>query len=470
MNKARIAFFADPHIRSNKIQSQTDFGAPSRWIPRQAQRALNSINPDLIFGLGDLTAGGSKKDWLGYQKWLQGIKAPVVDLLGNHDRDYTIFHKYNYAQEYFTLLNRTSATKVVKIGNLVFILISEEHNPEGSDNILTSTVPDKTFSFIEDILQKYEESHNIFVLNHTLPRGTTALSNDWSFNDIKAWKIISKKFFKLFEQYKVVAHLTGHAHIDYRYRAKLKDIGGVRHKRKVGKFINGFDYPTLPNTYFLNMACVDTAHGWLGSNFTLLRTLGKATSKAQRSPLRQFYIKLEEKGLPFFDLLYMSKIHYILGRPAVYYFDAAAGKNNVQVMTRWLGKNKDTEQYHLNLQQPIHLGKSKAKIIAADLSLQTKQNLHIVRDDWFTIPANEKGVGFFSQHLSKKRRINDAVVIAQNLKNYTVFWQGSHNKGQNWSGSWVKNPAKLGVVNAVKLKVYFTAGSGTARVKNILVK
>lgn len=470
MKKVRIAFFADLHIRNKKIQSQTDFGSPSKWIPRQALRALNDINPDCIFGLGDLTATGDEKDWQGYKKWLSRLNAPVFDLMGNHDRDYTVFQLNNYGEGYFTVLGRTAATKAVKIGNLVFILVSEEHNPEGSEQLLTSTVPVKTFSFIENILQKYSQNNNVFVLSHTLPRGTTALSNDWSFNDINEWNVISQKFFDLFEKYPVTAHMTGHTHIDYRYRAKLKDIGGKKYKRKVGKFINGADYKNLPDTYFLNMACVDTAHGWIGSNFALLRKLGKTTAKAKKSPFRWLYIQLEEVGLPIFDILYTSKIHYILGRPAVYYFDVLPGEKSLTIHTRWLGKNKDTEKYPISLNSQINLDQPKPKIISSDLSLRKKHNLIITRDMWFSIPADQSGRGEFSQYFPKKRKLTAIEIKAKSLEKYICLWQGSTDGGKTWSKKWHKNPQDLGEINAVKIKIDFTAASSPAEIKNILVK
>lgn len=469
MKKIRVAFFADLHIHGNKIQSQTDLGGPSKWIPRKAQRTLNEISPDYIFGLGDLTATGHRKDWLGYKKWLQGVEAPIFDLMGNHDRDYTVFHNLDYGKGYFDVLGRVSATKAVKIGNLVFILTSEEHDPEGNRKLLTSTVPLRTFTFIESVIEKYSKNNNIFVLSHTLLRGTTALSNDWSFNDIQEWKIISKRFFKLFNRYPIIAHLTGHTHIGYRYRAQLKDIDGKKYKKKVGKFINGRDYERLPDVYFLNMPCLDTAHGWFGSNFPFLRTLETKTAKARHSPLRCLYVKLEEKGPRIFDLIYKSKVNNIIGRPAVYYFDIVPGTKKVKIVTRWIGKNKDMEEYDVCLELPAKVSTPEAEIIAFDLSIRSKDNLQITRDNWFEIPAGEKGEGVFSKGFTGMTEIKGVEVEARNLKNYSVLWQGSRDKGVTWTEEWVGDPSALGKVNAVKVKIKFTAGGSDAEIKDIAV-
>ncbi len=469
VKKTRVAFFADLHIRDNKLQSQTDFGAPSRWLPRQAINVLNNINPDYIFGLGDLTAIGSKQDWKGYKKWLSKLKAPVFDIFGNHDRNYTVFQMHN-GKEYFTLLGRVADTKAVKIGNLIFILVSEEHNPEGNGKLLTSTVPLKRFEFIEGVLKKYAKNNNIFVLSHSLLRGTTALSNDWVFNDIKEWKVISERFFKLFEKHPVVAHLTGHTHMDYRHRARFKNIAGKKYWKRVGKFINGADSSDLPNVYFLNMPCVDTAHGWFGSNFAFLHTLGKTTYKAKLSLFKKIHIMLEEKGPPIFDYFYKLKVNDIIGRPAVYYFDIIPGKKEVEIITRWLKKDKDVEKYPVKLNKPVKLGNAEAKIIASDLSLRTKKNLHVERDNWFNVPAGQAGYGEFSKSFSKPVKIGGIKIKVKNLKRYSVQYKGSKNKGKTWDKIWYKNPAQLGKVNAVKLKMIFYSSSKPAQVQDITVE
>ncbi len=467
MDKVRIAFFSDLHIRDNKIQSQTDFGSPSRWIPKKAQEALNDINPDYIFGLGDLTASGHKKDWLGYKKWMKGVETPIFDLMGNHDRDYTVFHRYNYGEEYFSVLGRVAGTKAVKIGNLIFILISEEHDPEGNKNILTSTIPLKRFAFIKKLLQRYAKNNNVFILSHTLLRGTTALSNDWSFNDIKDWAIISKRFFKIFEEFPVIAHLTGHTHLDYRYQARMEDVEQKRYSQKIGKFVDGRKYNHLPDIYFLNIPCIDTDHGWVGSNFALLRKLGGKVTKAPRSPLRRLYIKLEEKGPPVFDILHKSKVSNILGRPAVYYFDIFPGGESVRMITRWAGANKDVESYNVQLKNPIKLFSKKAEVIAFDLSLRSKKNLKITRDDWFEVPPRATGQGVFSKKFLKPKKIKDVEVVAKNLKSYSASWQKKDEAG--WT-EWFKNPLKLGRVESFKLKINFNAGHAASKIKNILIK
>jgi len=465
-----VAFFADLHIRRNKLQSQTDLGAPSRVVPRKARVALNDIEPDIVFGLGDLTAESDPEDWLGYRRWVESINAPVFDLLGNHDRDYTIFNLHNYAREYFDVVGRVSGTKALAIGNTIFVLISEEHNPEGAANRLTSTVPLKRFAFLEKILKQHSDSANIFVLSHTLLRGTTALSDHWGFNDTRAWTRVTERYFELFQRYPVVAHLTGHTHLDYRYRARVTDLDGNRRNGKVGKFVDGSEWVELPDTYFLNMPCVDTAHGWFGSNFAVLRELGKSTARARKSPFRKMFMMVEEKGPPIFDLVYRSAINNVLGRAAVYYMDLIPGQDHVTVKTRWLRKNRDMEDHRVNLHVPARLNGGEVRFLASDLSIRTKHNLEIVRDEWFVVPAGKQGAGVFSQRFPESVAIEGLDVESNALEEYTVRWMGSRDGGETWNGEWHQHPSDLGRVDAVKLRIEFKASHQPAAVRDIRVR
>ena len=469
MKPIRIAFFADLHIRGDKLEAQTDFGAPSKVVPRKARQALNDLEPDYVFGLGDLTAESSPEDWRGYEKWLEGIDAPVFDVFGNHDRDYTVFTTHNYGEEYFTVLDRVADTKALRVGNTIFVLISEEHNPEGGLTRLTSTVPKKRFRFLENILEEYAHDHNVFVLSHTLLRGTTALSTDWDFNDIGAWKIITTRFFRLFEAYPVVAHLTGHTHIDYRYRSRARNLDGSRRNGKVGKFLDGRTCENLPDTTFLNMPCVDTAHGWIGSNFALLRELGKSTARARKSPFRKLYMQVEEKGPPFFDILYRSRVNNVLGRAAIYYVDLVPGQDQVTVTTRWLRKGRDVEEYPLRLHRPVEPADEGMTLLASDLSVRTKENLLIPRDDWFLLPANERGSAAFSQRFPEPVSIEGLEIEATNLADASVRWKGSQDGGQTWDEDWQTDPQELGRVDAVLLEMELRAGDEPASIADIAV-
>lgn len=467
----RIAFFSDIHIRGNCICSETDFGAPSKWIAEKTKESLNEINPDYIFGLGDLTASGRKEDWKGYKKWTGELNAPVFDIFGNHDRDHTIFssQETDYGKEYFTILGRVSDTKVVKIGNLVFILVSEEHNPECSKDHLTSTIPEKRIKFLESVLKEYTPENNVFVLNHCLPWGTTAFSNSWAFNGQSYWKVVSKKLLKLFMKYPLVAHITGHTHMDYRYKEVLKGTKDQLNRGKVGKFIDGRKYKDLPDVYFLNMPAADAAHGWVGSSLPSLQQFGKKVSSSYNSPLVKLYESLEEKGPGFFDFFYSSGLGNIWGRSAIYYFDIEPEERSVNIKTRWLAKESDVEKYNVKLKIPFKISSTKATIAETDLSLRSKKNLVIVRDDWFKIPARKTGWAEFSQAFSNPRIVKGIKIDSENLEKFLVKWKIKKKENSNWTKDWQKDPQEFGSVRAACFRVKFQAGSKSARVKNLYV-
>ena len=429
------------------------------------------MEPDVVFGLGDLTAESAHEDWLGYRRWLEGVQASVFDLLGNHDRDYTVFTRHHYAKEYFTVPGRVSGTKAVGIVNTIFVLVSEEHNPKGSANRLTSTVPAKRFRFLEEVLQAYGQDHNVFIVSHTLLRGTTALSNDWGFNDTRSWTTSTKQFFRVFDRYPVVADLTGHTHIDYRYRSRVRNIDGSKRGEKIGKFVDGRLYDALPDVYFLNMPCVDTAHGWFGSNSAVLRELGKTTARARRSPVRKMFMKVEEKGLPFFDILYRSPINNILGRAAIYYTDLVPGQHQATVTTRWLRPNRDVQRYPIDLRRPVEVGRGEERYLTSDLSLRTKRNLVIQRDAWFLVPIGERGRGAFSQRFPDPVAIVGLKSDAAGLADHAARWKGSRDGGRTWDGSWRDDPQALGDVDVVLLEIHFQAeANASAPVRDIRVK
>lgn len=278
-NEVRFAIFADSHITNANEEAQTDLGAPSEEISFDAKYALNHINADYIFGLGDLTAHSQNEEWVGYDNWIRDLNAPVFDLLGNHDKDH---HPGvgTYGTGYYTEVGRVSGTKVLKLGNNVFILVSEEHNPEGDGNNLASTIPDKRFNFVEKYLKKYSSSNNIFIMSHVQMSGTTAYSKSWFLGDNPHWKHVTQTYMNLFKKYDVDAHLSGHIHSDYRWVDTPTDQELTIGVEQVGKFVSGEKinkterkYPPykLPETYFLNMPVVGYAHGYIGSRLGILQ-------------------------------------------------------------------------------------------------------------------------------------------------------------------------------------------------------
>jgi len=471
VKRIRIAFFADLHIQGNKIQSQTDIGAPTKIIPQKTQQALNKLKPDFIFGLGDQTTYGAKKDWLGYKKWLKGVNAPVFEVLGNHDRDYTILTCQNTGKDYFQVLKKTSDTTVYKIGNFIFILVSEEHNPESGKHDFTSTIPEKSFQFIQNILKKYSKNNNIFILNHTPILGTTALSDEWVFNDLKHWKKISKKYLALFKKYQVLAHLTGHIHIDYRFKNSPININGKQVSKKIGKFINGKNFSYLPSTYFLNMPCVDVAHGWAGDLIPkwVLRIFARNSFKSWGTFFAKFYFKNERFGPPLWDWFSKTKFRKKLKSSAIYYLDIYPNKKELKIITHRINDFKDVETYPLQLKYKSKLSSKNLKLLSSDLSLIHKKNLTIGKHNWFKVKKGKTGFGEFSKSFTKPTRIKGVKVIGKNLGKYQIKYQASKDNGKTWNKTWIKDPQKLGKINAIKLKIKFYSSSSCVQIKDIKI-
>lgn len=528
----RIAFFADIHIQGlskegrapaslmhgerARFCAQTDFGAPSQVIPSLAKQALNQLNPDFIFALGDLTALGSTNDWRAYQHWLQQLHAPVFAVLGNHDRNYCQLCLENKGQGYFQVLGEVADSKALRLGNLIFLLVSEEHNPEGSEEAFTSTIPDKRFAFIERILRTYSHDHNIFILSHTPIAGTTYLSDEWLCNEPKHWHRISQKYLSLMRRYPVAAHLSGHTHIDYRQQGLVQALGAVVEAQQSASqtnasqapagskrypatiFVNGHQRPDLPPTYFLNMPCVDTAHGWLSGRSTFLRRASSKSYLNWHSLFRKLYFKLETRGPPLWDWLLKSPLKSLLGRSAVYAADVQQGSQHLTIFTRWLEKNRDDRHYQIKLPHPVQLkqrGQAAAKqkrlrqntqsrykqsggpasgsnlcpqLLASDLSLRDHHNIEITPHDWFKVAAGQQAIVHLSQQFTQPVDVNDVKIKAIGLADYQLWVKGSYNQGLTWSPTWCSNYRVLKQVDAVQLKLQLQAQPRqAARVQDI---
>lgn len=479
-NKVRLAFFADSHIITAHEGTETDVGGPAYDIPRDTVYTLNKCNPDYTFGLGDLTAHTTEKEWVGYDNWVDKIDSEVFDVLGNHDKD----HLYGVGSSgtgYFTKVGRVSGTKVLKIGNNIFILVSEEHDKEGDGDLLMSTIPEKRFEFIEEQLKKYSENYNIFIMNHTPITYTTAFSTTWFYGRNPNWEHISKKFKNLLREHEnsIVAHLSGHIHTDYRMRDDPSDQDLTEGAENVGKFVNGtkidktkrkYKPKSLPHVYFLNMPVVDIYHNWGAARFafvaTIINELNLSPATHKKTPAEQKQrIKEGISGPPIMDKLHTSKNSYFTGRGAIYYFNfnMKSGRSEVNLITRWIAGNRDVENYTMKLSNPINLGDEEMHFVASDLSLRKRDNdLEIQLDNWFKIKKGRQGFGEFSKAFYQENKIVTGLSIDNyNLKNYSAKWKGSDDYGKTWDSSRHQNPENMGEINAVKISIQFDAKETT---------
>lgn|GEM_PF-1088579 len=478
-NDLRIAFFADPHIADEDMGTETDIGGPAYDIPKLTQDTINKINADYTFGLGDLTAHTRENEWIGYKKWIDNLNNPVYDLLGNHDKDH-IYGVGSCGTEYFTEVGRVSGSKVLKKGNNVFILISEEHSPERDGTHLQSTIPQKRFEFLENQLEKYSGSNNIFVMSHTQitgeNQGTVAFSETWYYGSNPNWKHISKKYKNILENYEnsVVAHLSGHMHTDYRMRddPSLFDQDLKIGAENVGKFVDGtkidkaerkYQPYKIPRNYFLNMPIVDIHHNWaiarvgffapIVNKFKYSRPAPKTDPKVSREGIRQ-----NLKNPPILDYLHTPKNSYFTGRGAIYYFDMKEGENEVEIKTRWISGNRDVESYEMRLTHPLELGEENMHFVASDLSLMKKnENLRVQRDNWFKIKKDSQGIGYFSKgYYQENKTISGLTIENYDLENYSVKWKKVTTQGKSLT-EWHENPENLGEINGIKIKIQFDA-------------
>ena len=460
---SRLAFFSDIHIQNSNGEVQTDFGSPSSEIPKNTKVALETLNPDFIFNPGDATSHAEIDEWKGYKKWIDGFEAPVFDVFGNHDREH--HPGDNYGTGYFTELNRTSGTKVLKLGNNVFILVSEEHNPEFDNNNLASTIPKKRFEFIEKYLKKYSKSNNVFIINHTPLSGTTAFSRTWYYGLNKNWIHLTNKFFTLLENYDVAAHISGHIHTDYRWRDEPGDSDGTIGVENLDKFVSGMKITNssrlyapyrLPETYFLNMPAADFAHGWGARFYFMAFPKGNPTTKTSGEEGSSFR-KYEELGPSIFDIFHNPRTSGLLGRGAVYYADFTENQERIDIITRWASGNMDVENFGVKLEHPIELGDENIHFIASDLSLRKKENLVITRDNWFKIKSGTRGVGVFSKRFGENEQFEENRVKIENynLKSYSVEWWGKQKIIENWKK--FEAFENIEEIKAVKIKINFEA-------------
>lgn len=463
----RIAFFSDLHIYDDIIASQTDLGGASRLIPERLKEELNGIQPDLIFNLGDSTSIGATKEWLNYNQWRSEVKAPIYEVFGNHDRNYNVFCSDNVGEEFFTVLGWASDTKALKFGNNIFILISEEYSPAGSKDMFTATIPDKRLGFVESVLRKYASGNNIWILSHTPISGTTVLSTRWMCNNPKIWWQISSRYLELYQKYDVVAHFTGHTHIDYRLRLKVKGGDGKFSQERRGILLNGKGYKDLPDTYFLNLPCIAIAHGWLSGRFPFLIRLDDSYKHWKENKLRRAQLSyLDSKGLNLVDWIIKSRWDRKLGRSAIYYMDLEEGMSTCDLITRDIVLKEDVSKYQLKLNMKNAKVDSKAEIVESDLSMQYRDKLIIDHQFWFKVEGNSTGVGIFTKRFASPTEIKGVKILSdnENILGSKVLYNSCDEEKSNW----ISDPAELGKRRKIKLKVRFVNNSSkSVRVKDL---
>jgi 3',5'-cyclic AMP phosphodiesterase CpdA len=98
----RIAFIADLH-----------FGSVLPLLAEQLTFDLGRIQPDLIIVAGDLTMRSTRSEFADAKLWLEGLKAPLLVLPGNHDLPvWSLFERFTNP---FARYSRASGSKLMPV-------------------------------------------------------------------------------------------------------------------------------------------------------------------------------------------------------------------------------------------------------------------------------------------------------------------------------------------------------------------
>jgi len=392
-------------------------------IALQAWQAMMEIKPDLIFDAGDLTADGEDEEFLVYRDWMLAMPAPVYPVMGNHDRQHDWFKPYG--RGFHTILGQGSATRTLKVGNLVFILISQDHIQlgHGADKEGIDPISSQKQEWIRGQLKQYAGSeNNIFLIMHYPLNNTTAFSDRWWRTDHPAWKRTSNELKELLTEYQsdVVAVFSGHVHMQWDWKdtpddrwdrkGEVENVGFFVDGRKINSEEREYGPHQLPEVHFLNLQALDWPHG----------------------PARE---------------------------PTVYFADAKPGSRELELLTMRIEDKKIVDRYPIHLPHPVDVGDGKLRFMESDLGIFEKDlTVKIEEDDWFLIPKGEKGTVEFQQEWAEPVDILGVTVEAEGGKHTGVLYKTSTHPLGDWTDYDSKAPeeAKL-----LRLQIDFEADPGS---------
>lgn len=417
--RIKIAFITDlqvVHMDHHPYGgSQSSPNVAGNWkIPKLTESALNNVNPDLIFDTGDLTAKGREIEFKAYNNWKENQCAPVYAVQGNHDRR----KNTGYGSGFYSECGYTSATRTIKMGNSIFILISENSTAALTDHGEVDLISEQRLNWIKNQLQKYSNgNNNIFIFEHYPLNGTVAWSDFWWANmgsDI--WKKTSNQVLNIIENYEdhVIAHISGHLHTHYAWKDIPADSvyfgwgDGVNGPENVGHFVNGADYNHLPEVYFFNPQALAYWHSPPGVNTA-----------------------------------------------AIYPTTLCDGDSNFVIKVRDILNNRIMDSYRINTDYPIDLGKGEIEFMGSDLGFRSfTGSIWVSEDKWFKVKEGQSGTAIFQKRYPKKVDIEKVAVSSTHGSYKNVEYKGSSDTGESWS-SWSSSPPKE--VDVVQVKMDFLA-------------
>lgn len=426
----RIGFCTDIHFNAPP-GSDDEFGGVKNNrgvsdynIPVKARDAFITVKPDYIFDCGDITEGRTpgNDSYKYYKQWMDALGVPVFPVLGNHDR-ICDDPGDTYGTGFFSEMGQLSSTRTLKMGNMIFILISDEHT-----NLYNKTdVPhtDKKFAWVKDQVTRYSTgNYNIFFIEHYPVPNTTAWSDGYWYGTnapIRDYAETAWKTMLTTCQNNVVAHISGHLHCHYAWEDTPNDItnysgfgDGNSGVENVGMFINGSNFANLPPVYFLNLQALDHKHG-----------------NAKR----------------------------YLSTSAIYYTDMQNGANQFQLITRDIYQNMDVASYTVTTKYPIDIGNGQMEFVASDLCIRARDTKDIVDctdKDWFRVFKGKTTTITFQQQWKNKVNISGVKVIHKNGYYRNVKYMGSSDTGFSWS-NWSSIPPSG--IDVLQIALTFTAES-----------
>lgn len=188
----------DPHFRFIVV---SDTGSGFFMAEASTLKLVSRINRedrfkkapiDFVINVGDVTFRGRPSHYKNYAKIKEMIKFPVVDVIGNHDNDWTkntaLFNKYCGECE-FSFVDRNS----------YFIVLD---NNDGD-------FKERQFKWLEAELNKAKDYKHTFIFMHKPPFDPRQQA--WYRCETNPW---SHRFLKLCDRYKVDMVLSGHANIN----------------------------------------------------------------------------------------------------------------------------------------------------------------------------------------------------------------------------------------------------------------
>jgi len=410
----RLAFMTDMQF-DGPAKDGHRFGLAEQGNPKNGEgynialyawQAMMEVKPDLIFDAGDLSADGEDEEFLVYRDWMLAMPAPVYPVMGNHDRQHDWFKPYG--RGFFSILGQGSATRTLKVGNLVFILISQDHiqlghgpDKEGIDPISTQKQ-----EWIRGQLKKYAGAdNNIFLIMHYPLNNTTAFSDRWWRTNHPGWKRTSNELKELLTEYQkdVVAVLSGHIHMQWDWKdtpddrwdrkGEVENVGFFVDGRKINSEEREYGPHQLPEVHFLNLQALDWPHG----------------------PARE---------------------------PTVYFADAKPGSREFELLTMRIEDKKIVDRYPIRLPHPVDVGDGKLRFMESDLGIFEKDlTVKIEEDDWFLIPKGEKGTVEFQQEWAEPVTILGVTVEAEGGRHANVLYKAADHPLGDWP-DWKEEPPK----------------------------